>query len=79
MDNLPKLGQNLRVARKRRFPNDDLKSFALRIGVSRATLQKMEAGQLSVTLANYYRAAEILELTEAFDSLFEIEQSLFED
>ncbi len=79
MNNIPSLGQNLRAARKKRFPTDDLQAFALRIGVSRATLQKMETGQLSVTLANYYRAAEILNLTETFNTLFQIEKSLFEE
>ena len=47
---LRELGGNLRRARKRRFPKDDLAAFALRIGVSRSTLQKMEKGDLTVAL-----------------------------
>ena len=61
-DNLPALGDSLRHARKQRFPKDDLAAFALRIGVSRSTLQKMEKGDLSVSMGRYYRAAEILGL-----------------
>ena len=42
MDILEKLGKNLRLSRKKQFPDDDMAAFALRLGVSRATLQKME-------------------------------------
>lgn len=78
MSKLPILGQNLRSARKQLFPKDDMRQFALRIGVSRATLQKMEAGELSVSMANYYSAADILGLTAAFHQLFQAETSLFD-
>lgn len=76
---LPALGDNLRRARKRRFPRDDLATFALRIGVSRSTLQKMEKGDLSVSTGRYYRAAEILGLEETFGDLLSFEESLFDD
>ena len=76
---LRELGDNLRRARKRRFPKDDLAAFALRIGVSRSTLQKMEKGDLSVALGRYYRAAEILGLADAFAGLLRQEESLFDD
>ena len=79
MKPLPILGTNLRQSRKKAFPKDDLNAFALRIGVSRATLQKMEKGDLSVSLAKYYSAAEVLGLTAAFDSLLKREESLFDD
>ena len=79
MNQLPELGLRLRQARKQLFPNDDLAAFAVRVGVSRATLQKMEKGELSVTLANYYRAAEVLDLRATFDKLFEQPESLFDD
>lgn len=74
---LPSLGENLRHARKRLFPKDDLAAFALRIGVSRSTLQKMEKGDLSVGIGKYYRAAEVLRLTDAFSELLHLEESLF--
>jgi len=78
MNALAQLGNNLRQARKRRFPHDDMKAFALRVGISRATLQKMEQGDLSVALASYYRAAQVLELAAGFERLFEQEESLFD-
>ncbi len=79
MNDLPQLGAHLRQARKLRFPNDSLSAFALRLGISRATLQKMEKGDLSVTMGRYYRAAEVLGLTDNFNQLLEPEQSLFDD
>ena len=78
-NNLPALGENLRHARKRRFPKHGLAEFALRIGVSRSTLQKMEKGDLSVSMGRYHRAAEILGLEETFSGLLTFEESLFDD
>ena len=78
-NHLAALGDKLRRARKQRFTRDDLAAFALRIGVSRSTLQKMEQGDLSVSTGRYYRAAEILGLEETFDGLLSFEESLFDD
>jgi len=79
MNYLPQLGTRLRQVRKQRFPGDDLMAFALRLGVSRSTLQKMEKGDLSVTMGRYYRAAEVLGLTDSFNQLLKPEESLFDD
>lgn len=79
LDHLSLLGQRLRDARKRRFPRDDLAAFALRIGVSRATLQKMEKGDLSVSIGRYYAAARVLGLADTFDALLYEPASLFDD
>ena len=76
---LPSLGQRLRAARKRRFPGDDLQAFAVRVGVARSTLQKMEQGDLSVALGKYHEAARILGLEAGFEELFDVEESLFDD
>jgi transcriptional regulator with XRE-family HTH domain len=76
---LPPLGQRLRTARRRHFPGDDLQAFAVRIGVSRATLQKMEKGDLSVSIGRYYAAARVLGLTATFDALLAEAPSLFDD
>ncbi len=76
---LPYLGERFRQARKRRFPGDDLQAFALRIGVARATLQKMEKGDLSVSLARYYQAAVVLGTADNFAQLFTLKESLFDD
>lgn len=79
MDTLLALGAGLRTARKKAFPADTLADFALRIGVSRATLQKMEQGDLSVSLGKYYSAATIVGLNDDFERLFEPAGSLFDD
>ena len=76
---LPQLGQNLRDARKRRFPADTLATFAIRIGVSRATLQKMEQGELSVSMEKYYRAGKLLGLEREFEQLLRLPRSMFDD
>jgi len=73
------IGNNLRKARKKHFPKDDLAAFALRIEVSRATLQRMEKGDLRVSLGRYYQAARVLGLEAAFDALLKPEVSLFDD
>ena len=79
MTHLPPLGSALQQARKRRFPKDDQRSFALRLGLSRATLQKMEQGDLSVRISSYYEAARLLGCEAGFAQLFELEGSLFDD
>ena len=72
------IGQRLRDARKRRFPHDDQRTFARRIGVSRETLRKMERGDPSVSFGRYLEAAELLDCLDGFRGLFELEQNLFE-
>ncbi|MDC1287255.1 helix-turn-helix domain-containing protein [Gammaproteobacteria bacterium] len=79
MDINRSIGQKLREARKQRFPTDDLKAFALRIGVGRATLQRMEKGDMSVAIGRYYCAAQVLGLSDTFSHLFEQPESLFDD
>ena len=76
---LTSLGERLKTARRRHFPGDDLRAFALRIGVSRATLQKMEKGDLSVSIGRYYAAARVLGLSQTFDTLLAEAPSLFDD
>lgn len=79
MNTLQKLGSNLRSSRKKYFPHDDMSEFSLRIGVSRATLQKMEKGDLSVSMKYYFQAAELLGAEKGFSQLFVLEKSLFDD
>ena len=79
MKRLEKLGKNLRLSRKKQFPHDDMAAFALRVGISRATLQKMEKGDLSVSLKYYFQAANLLNAEQGFSQLFKLEQSLFDD
>ena len=79
MELLAQLGSNLRLSRKKHFPNDDMAAFALRLGVSRATLQKMEKGDLSVSLRYFYQAAKLLNAEQGFTQLFVLEKSLFDE
>ncbi len=79
MGPLMKLGDNLRLSRKKHFPQDDMAAFSLRIGISRATLQKMEKGDASVSLKYYFQAARLLKAEQGFAQLFAIEKSLFDD
>ena len=79
MSLLPELGESLRLARKKRFPKDNMHSFSLRIGVSRATYQKMEKGDMTVSFQHYYEAAKLLGTQKQFGQIFEIEGSLFDD
>ncbi len=76
---LSRLGQNLKDARRRLYPADNMADFALRIGVSRATLQKMEQGDLSVSLGKYYQAGKLLGLEQGFEQLLLAPRSLFDD
>lgn len=73
------LGNNFKTARKKVFPKDTLQTFAIRLGISRATLQKMEKGDLSVSMAHYYKAAELLSLKGGFEQLFVLRDRLFDD
>ncbi|WP_049723264.1 helix-turn-helix domain-containing protein [Gilvimarinus polysaccharolyticus] len=79
MQHLLELGKRLRQARKARFPGDTMQEFARRIDVGHSTLQRMEAGDTSVSLGKYYHAAEVLRLEGAFEALFELKPSLFDD
>lgn len=76
---IAQIGKNLKVARKKSFPKDDLATFALRIGVSRATLQRMEKGDVSVSLGRYFQAAQVLGLEQPFAELLKPTVSLFDD
>ena len=78
LDHLPMLGERLKSARKKKYPHDNLSQFALRIDVARSTLQKMEKGDLSVSIGRYYQAAHRLGLTASFDELFK-QDTLFDD
>ncbi|MCU5781350.1 putative DNA-binding protein [Alcanivorax balearicus MACL04] len=79
METLSQIGRNLREARRKAYPKDSLEDFALRIGVGRATLQRMEKGDLSVSLGKYFQAAKLLGLEEPFHELLKPRQSLFDD
>ena len=76
---LPLMGENLRKLRKIYYPSDDQKTFAFRIGVSKGTYVKMEKGDLSVSMASYVHAANLLHVTDGFQGLFVQEIDLFKE
>lgn len=74
------IGQHLRTGRQRRFPRDTQEDFARRIGVSRPTYQRMEAGNTKVALGNYLRAADLLGIGRQFaDGMTPPRRSFFEE
>lgn len=76
---LAALGSNLRAARKHSFRGDTQASFAVRLGVSKATYAKMEQGELSVSMDKYYKAAQLLELEAGFERLFVQKVNILDD
>jgi len=64
------LGEKLKQLRKLRYPRDDQRRFAARIKVSRATYQKMEKGDPSISLGSYLSAAELLGVADRLGRLF---------
>ena len=75
---LEALGSQFKAARKKRFPGDRMDDFSKRLNISRATLQKMEKGDLSVRMVTYYQAACLLNLEKSFHDLFKLPLDLFE-
>ncbi|MFP4063848.1 MAG: helix-turn-helix transcriptional regulator [Halochromatium sp.] len=74
------IGAHLRAGRKRRFPGDSQDDFARRIGVSRHTYQKMEAGDPAVALRSYLLAAERLGIGRQFaDGMAPPRPAFFDD
>jgi len=65
------LGLKLRALRKAQYPSDSQSDFAARIKTSSRTYSRMEAGDASVSLKNYINAAEILNVAERFETLFD--------
>lgn len=71
---LKELGIRLRAARKKQFPKDTQTEFGFRFGVGRITCQKMEQGDLSVSMKHYYAAAELLKMQSQFSELFKADK-----
>ncbi|MCF6194753.1 MAG: helix-turn-helix domain-containing protein [Kangiellaceae bacterium] len=73
------LGSNLKKSRKERFPKDTVNAFAIRCEIGLSTYKKMEKGDLSVSINYYYMAAKVLENTERFSKLFELDEDWFNE
>lgn len=75
-----RMGAHLREGRRQRYPRDTQDDFARRVGVSRATYQKMEWGDPSVSLRSYLAAAVLLEIGQQFsDGLTPPRPGLFDE
>lgn len=61
------LGARVRLARLRRHIS--LTEMAVRVGASRATIQRLERGSLQVSLAVLARVLEVLGLDEQIDAI----------
>jgi len=60
-------GESLKLARLRRRLTAEM--VAQRAGISRATLHKIESGNPSVAMGNYFKVLHILGLTQNFEDL----------
>ena len=74
---LKELGVNLRNSRKKSFPKDTMAAFALRCEIGLSTYKKMESGELTVSLNQYYKAAVLLGQQSAFHELFKMKEDWF--
>ncbi|NTU53396.1 MAG: helix-turn-helix domain-containing protein [Chlorobiaceae bacterium] len=75
-DKLRSLGERLRQARIAR--NEMQQLFADRLGVSRPTLSKMEAGDPGVTIGIWVKALHLLDRDDELDQLLAAGDNLFE-
>lgn len=73
------LGENLTYARRKRFPKDTVAAFAARCDIGLSTYKKMEKGELSVGLHQYYKAGQLLGLESRFLELFKLEEDWFDE
>ncbi|TQV89742.1 helix-turn-helix domain-containing protein [Aliikangiella coralliicola] len=76
---LDDLGKNLAQIRKKKFPFDTMAAFATRCEIGLSTYKKMEKGDLSVGMYQYYKASSVLGIESEFDNLFKIEDDWFND
>tara|TARA_R110000782_G_scaffold95970_1_gene180178 strand:+ start:215 stop:463 length:249 start_codon:yes stop_codon:yes gene_type:complete len=76
---IKELGENLTSARKKQFPQDTAAAFAARCEIGLSTYKKMEKGELSVGLHNYYKAGQVLGLESRFHELFKLEEDWFNE
>jgi len=74
-----KIGDDLRFSRKKAFPNDSMSAFAIRCEIGLSTYKKMEKGDLSVGMNQYFKAAQVLGLQEQFAGLFKMKEDWFND
>jgi len=76
---MTEIAGNLKTARKKRFPRDRIADFAMRCEVGLSTYKKMEKGDLSVGMLQYYKVAKVLKLESGFEQLFQLEEDWFNE
>jgi len=76
---IKELGQGLGSVRKKQFPQDTAAAFAARCEIGLSTYKKMEKGELSVGLHNYYKVGQVLGLASRFHELFKLEEDWFNE
>jgi transcriptional regulator with XRE-family HTH domain len=65
-----RLGKQLKILRKTHYPYDDLEAFALRIGVSKNTYQKIETGKGNPSLNTLIQITNLYDLQDNLLKLF---------
>ena len=73
------LAKNLKLARAKRYPKDRVSDFAMRCEIGLSTYKKMEKGDLSVGMLQYFKVAEVLKLESGFEQLFQLEDDWFNE
>jgi len=76
---MSELGSNLHLSRKKTFPSDSIAAFAIRCEIGLSTYKKMEKGDLSVGINQYFKAAQVLGLQSQFSELFKMKEDWFND
>jgi DNA-binding XRE family transcriptional regulator len=64
------LGKQLKHLRKTHYPHDDLGAFALRIGLSKNTYQKIETGKGNPSLNTLIQITNLYDLQDNLVKLF---------
>ena len=73
------IANNLRLSRKKHFPKDTMSDFAIRCEIGLSTYKKMEKGDLSVGMNQYFKAAKVLGQQSGFGELFKIQEDWFNE
>ncbi len=76
---IKEIGESLAYTRKKQFPQDTAAAFAARCEIGLSTYKKMEKGELSVGLHNYYKASQVLGMESRFHELFKLEEDWFNE
>jgi len=68
-----KKGEFIQNLRKKKFPNDNQKVFAARVGVGLTTIQNLEAGKEGVAWGTVCKVLSLLGKEKALEELFTVD------